>query len=77
MQLSLTNSIGEDAFAMDLSTFWEFCRANKILSPLVSVAAINRIYMSGEKNKFDLKHEEKDLIDTLELIKSLKRHVSN
>ena len=56
-----TNTLGEDAFAMDLTIYWKFIQDAKILNSNTTLASINRLFGQGVKNKFDIKTEELEL----------------
>lgn len=46
------NTIGENAFAMDLSIYWKFLKDLKILDSNLTFSSINRVFFNGPKNIF-------------------------
>lgn len=59
--------MGEDAFSMDLQNFWKLMKETKILNAEVTLAAINRLFYQGPKNKFSISTNERDLVKFVEI----------
>jgi hypothetical protein len=67
------NGIGEDAFAMDLQTFWKFLQEARVLDSSVTLAAVDRIFLQGAKNRFVMKTDEGEVDRQIETLKKLGR----
>ena len=46
---------------MDLQTYWKFIQDCKILNGTCTISQINRLFLGGVKNRFDIKVEEPEL----------------
>ena len=65
------NGIGEDAFSMDLQTYWRFVQESKILDASTTLASIDRIFFQGPKNSFQMKTDEGDVDRFIDLLKKI------
>jgi len=45
----------EESFALTNKNFWKLLKDSQILSPKITIAAFNRLYLQGAKNQFEIK----------------------
>ena len=64
-----TNS--EESFALTFKMFWKMLRDARVLSPKVTIASFNRLFMQGNKNNFTLFTDQQTLKKSLFLAKSI------
>jgi len=59
----------EESFALTSKMFWKMLRDTKVLSPKVTIAAFNRLFLQGAKNDFALQTSQNNLRKKLYLAK--------
>ena len=64
----LTNS--EESFSLTMKMFWKMLRDAKVLSPKVTIASFDRLFVQGAKNTFTLQTTQQALRKNLYLAKS-------
>jgi len=60
----------EESFALTSKMFWKMLRDTRVLSPKVTIAAFNRLFLQGAKNDFSLGTSQNNLRKKIYLAKS-------
>ncbi|KAL4464624.1 hypothetical protein ABPG74_011185 [Tetrahymena malaccensis] len=67
------NTIGEDAFSMDMLAFWKMMKEAKVTDQTVTLASINRLFYQGVKNRYTINSQEQQIQKQIEIAKKLGR----
>ena len=69
-KLSDNNINNEYIFAMNFKKFWKFLKEIKVTNSKVTIAAIHRLFLQGNKNNYDLINDLQITKKKIEILKT-------